>query len=720
MGSTNTPLKRNETQKRSPEMSENEDDAFENVPKTARESTAKRQRLRKGLSRNNILVPSERSTRVSASTEGSSDSALENSGRTMRGSLRIRAVVNYDMHFHPADLVLRPNHAATKAAREMAREGNNGGDEDTGAATDDDGASEDQSSQLESPETDNATDSKGATKTDFAVVVPVIPSYRATRSGRNVKAANYDMKHHPMDETLRPKAAAKRSVRFQGLSPSPRPRSISPKNPEKAKNSANGSPRTLQATHEDHFKNPPTTGWNDLGDLDRRLFQLQQGTPLESNIIPMSWCRVVKQLREEKLLSHQQLGASGGYAALKAHYEEVRHAVVRLFDAEAEEEPHNKEQVEWMCAEGFDVYRLPRGQRYWRHKRDSVLPSTTTLHDSNCRTMADGTLTSAKNLEPGEAPMAHSGSDTSHDSRLLGISLEQVVPAGNGSHVRAPEDTSIETLRTELLDSIDPLMDTSEVGELWSKQESAQESLIRDASADEEENHTDAGIDIEQNISVDSSTSSQSDEIQFSARILPGAQRAARRMHREQKRLGKAKKCDKQIFSIHAAESRRESTDTSPSPKDRPTLTNEAGKLKKPQEAFEIHEDHADMTPTITAQIAARPTSPGTDSVKENVEPEGPEPAETPRRPSLQQPMTTTSHGVESSTASPHRSVVGLWSTRVGQGENPASAASRLTAPPVLSHAAAHASNSSSVVGPYAADAQAIVRRYRPTAVDFM
>ena len=89
------------------------------------------------------------------------------------------------------DTVLRPNHKATKLAlrhqrRYTSEDGDSSSNEDDIVIVD--------------------TEQKAATS-------PEIQS--STRSGRRVGVANYDMKHHPMDTVLRPRAAAKRIRKHQ-------------------------------------------------------------------------------------------------------------------------------------------------------------------------------------------------------------------------------------------------------------------------------------------------------------------------------------------------------------------------------------------------------------------------------------------------------------------------------------------------------------------------
>ena len=609
-------LKTSRTQKRSPENLKNRDDEYEDAQSTAGASILKRPKLQKGLNHDNILASPQSSSRIPDSAVRANCSASIASSRSTRGSLRIHAPVNYDMRFHPADRVLRPNHAATKAARVKAGEEMDDEDEADTEDTDDDEGNQNQSSEDWSTENENMSSSpENKAKTSFAVVVP---SYRATRFGRNVRAANYDMKHHPMDDILRPKASAKRSVRFKGLSSSPTPQSTSSLETEKSENAANELHQTTEAEYEDPFTNPPTTDWNGLGNLNRRLFQMQQGTPIESDVIPLSWSNVFKNLKDEQLLSHPQLGASGGYTALKAHYEEVRHAIVRLFGAEAEEEPHDIGQLEWIRAEGSRVYELSNGHRYWKHRSDSVWFLKTPNYDLYDRTADEVSPISREDGDFGEVPTTHPHFTSGHNIHAV-TSFENTASVHNNMNAPNSEQVLIKALPGGLSGPIDLSMNTGHEAGLWGKDKSAQDHVGGDALADESEDGTD-DIDVEQYLNIDPSSSSESDGLQFSPKVPVGAQRAARRMYEEKKRLEKADK--KQTPSNPHKLNYEEDSGTSPSFRILSNLTDSAGKFKQVQGDFEILEDQPEMTPITKKQLAARRISPGIDAPKENLAPE--------------------------------------------------------------------------------------------------
>lgn len=95
-------------------------------------ANSKRPRLRKGLGYDNVITTPRRSPSAPPT------SPTSHSQRTREG-LRGRTKVNYDMRFHPADEILRPNYPATRAARQTSEgsESDSAADEDRSGDHDD-------------------------------------------------------------------------------------------------------------------------------------------------------------------------------------------------------------------------------------------------------------------------------------------------------------------------------------------------------------------------------------------------------------------------------------------------------------------------------------------------------------------------------------------------------------------------------------------------------
>lgn len=456
-------------------------------------SVPERPKLQIAPNRDYILsTPREESPKtpkISSRTQSPTSSAK--SYRT-RGNLRGRTKVNYDMRFHPADEVLRPNHAAIRAARRIT---------DT---------LEKKMTLCKKEDDDDNDNDNEISKSSVKQEVDVESERRFTRHGRQVKIADYDMKHHPMDDTLRPRAAVKRSVRFQGLSGSPYK--------SEGKHSHSSATTTSPGPAQVHnpFPNPVPEDWHSLNDLDRRLYQLQHGVPFESEDLPLKWSQVVERLIEEDLLSIEQLGAWGGHAALMRRYELVRLAIrCPLGLGVGDEKPT---ELKWMHVEDSSIFDLSSGQKYWRHQRDSfvsqlvdAVSSWNALQSTN-ETVQEPTLLADRAPSPVPLPEA------------LIQNREQLLESDEGL---------MQILRNDISADIEPLMGEDEVEELISQQEGRkrQEGIVDPRK----ENFHD---DVDQNNDY-TSTTSTSDQLPIFRDAPPGVHRAARRLQ-EKKRFSSA------------------------------------------------------------------------------------------------------------------------------------------------------------------------------------
>ena len=421
------------------------------------QSSMKLPKLQKGLSHDNVIGTPRRPSEdlKNALTDQTPLPSLD--AQRTRGSLRSRTKVNYDMRFHPVDEVLRPNHAATRAARRT---------------TPDDM-------------------SKRSLKQE------VVPEaiHHFTRTGRQVKAANYDMKRHPMDDTLRPKAAAKRGVRFQGLPSSPSDSKLEPT--DVGISSIDIPFLSVASANDNLFQKPLSGAWNELSDLDRRVYQLQHGASPKSELLPLNWAELVTRLVEENLLAMEQLGAYGGYAALEARYEEVRLAIRESFGPNVEEEPKHEKELQWMYIESAYIFDLPSGHKYWRHHCESVVTQ------------------SCENDSKIQLPLSTENSEKPFRSNVKEPVEGQIALPG-------PEESLIQALHNKISVSIQPFMSEDEVDELMSQQESQRKKPVNVGSVDSIES-----MDREPGIAA---WSSESDGSQLSPNAPPGVRRAAHRM----------------------------------------------------------------------------------------------------------------------------------------------------------------------------------------------
>lgn len=565
-------------------------------------TNSKRPRMRKGLSYENIITTPRRSPNApQASPTSCSD--------LTRKGLRGRTKVNYDMRFHPADKILRPNYPATKAACQTSE----GSVSDTAA---DEDPSEDDDDEVEErsqcPSSSPEREVKG-------------PEHRSTRTGRQVKVANYDMKHHPMDDVLRPKAAAKRSVRFSGMPDSYQSQSSKARKSTRA--TAESSPTT---TFDNPFTKSLPENWHQLNEFDRRLYQLQGAAPLGSKILSLRWPEVVKHLIEEKLLSNEQLGACGGYAALQARYEDVRVAVRASFGPIVHDEPETNDELIWMRPEDFDVFDFPTGKKYWRHKRDSFVAKET-----DEKSKVDYLKHSSKEDSTTQAPT------------IAAKSAYLPVPASEGAveeQVSLPEadDTLMQTMRNDIFASVQTFMSEDEVDELISRHD-------EDHSRPIDSNLSSQAI----NADAPPPTSSDDDNLPLPPNAPPGVKRAALRLQKTKRAQEKQKmqstvdKKSKEQHSLHKGVERSSKT-TNPGCKTTPryqfsgviveksrpfpgeassSIDTQAPSRAKtvdkrrtePREQFRVHEDRPSHSPLTEEQTFAYPESPGADLPKENM-----------------------------------------------------------------------------------------------------
>lgn len=192
----------------------------------------------------------------------------------------------------------------------------------------------------------------------------LLPKKRYTTRGmvHGTRNVDYDMKHHPMDDLLHPKAAKKRSIRAWASSASS---NTSLYDPVPTKDKA-PMPKDLG----DPFANPVLGPWEVLEPVDRRVYIVQKGAPSKGNTLPHTWPKVANLLVKEQYFTRQQFNTWGGIPALEERYETVRGHMMTLFGAA--EEPMEEGDFALRYSEGFDVYDLqPRVS-----KSDGTQPSS--------------------------------------------------------------------------------------------------------------------------------------------------------------------------------------------------------------------------------------------------------------------------------------------------------------------------------------------------------
>ena len=207
-----------------------------------------------------------------------------------------------------------------------------------------------------------------------------------------------------MDSTLRPKAAAKRmKSKLRSI--------VSNKTAEKSTSSvklptkqlAKASPETLAGrlvSRESELNSPdvpvaptwsqlqnpylnrPSLSWAEFQVMDRRVFLLLKGaSPHEKS--PQDWTDVKKVLFDEGVITFDELNSREGTELLQNRYESVRLGLHNFFGKKPE--PGNKPEPvnRRFWTEGFHVYSMKQGSKYWKHQKHSVVEETKTSSSSN-------------------------------------------------------------------------------------------------------------------------------------------------------------------------------------------------------------------------------------------------------------------------------------------------------------------------------------------------
>ena len=106
--------------------------------------------------------------------------------------------------------------------------------------------------------------------------------------------------------------------------------------------------------------------------MDRYIYLLKRGAPLHGSTLPQDWTdHVIKKfLGNEGIESHNELSIRDRTEILTSRYESVRLGLEVFFGSTLE--PVNNS--DWMLSktEGFDVFNVVPGSKYWRHQKDSI------------------------------------------------------------------------------------------------------------------------------------------------------------------------------------------------------------------------------------------------------------------------------------------------------------------------------------------------------------
>ena len=297
---------------------------------------------------------------------------------------------------------------------------------------------------------DSMTSTSDAESDQDAAIIPVLDDTIALKSPGQRRSArissskdglrNYDMKYgglihlqftlrltafpryHVMDSVLRPKAAAKRleSRLLSTISSNSITKSASSDRVHAQKRARSPpKPSTLRSVHhksgldgvnvpvaltrsqlQNPYLNHFSINWNNVHALDRRIYLLQKGAPLISNISLQNWTNesFTKILSDEGTPAFDELSSRENINVLKDRYESVRLGLQKFFDSESE--PANKNGWTLSKAEGFDVYDMKPGSRYWKHQKESVVKGITISTNSRSTSATATNLIANRKQEP--------------------------------------------------------------------------------------------------------------------------------------------------------------------------------------------------------------------------------------------------------------------------------------------------------------------------------
>ena len=445
-----------------------------------------------------------------------------------------------------------------------------------------------------------------------------------------------------MDSTLRPKAAAKRmESRLKSAASS----KVSIKSASSDKNSleqpAKSSPKlfTRHSIHhmsavdgvdvpvtpvwsqlQNPYLNRVSLNWTEIREVDRRVYLLQKGAPIDSDTLPQDWTNETfkKVLFDEGIATLDKLDRRNNIQVLKDRYERVLLRLQNFF--ESEPEPRNKYCWTLSKTEGFDVYEMKSGSRYWRHQKESVVEGTT-ISTSSISTPAtakyfianrkemDGirkrhvqngaiTLTSMQDVpEEGERP----NKPRLGLPQVLGVDSDRAVESNHEDDrergaITETEDSLIESMRGERVSS--SMMSDAALEEFL---------LAAEPDLKEEPDHE---------VTADL-VLSDSKGPEPAGRVLAYPEKAFDKLScglAETVQFNKEKTTSGDLVCPQG---------TSHEPRAPKTQVKAKKRKSRADFAVIVHEDPPGRTPLVEKVVRTNPVSPGTDIPKENLEGDG-------------------------------------------------------------------------------------------------
>ena len=346
--------------------------------------------------------------------------------------------------------------------------------------------------------------------------------------------------------------------------------------------------------------------WAEIQDIDRRIYLLQRGAPLDSNTSPedRTYDSLKKLLFEEGAITLDEISSREGTDLLKARYESVRLGLQNLFDSGPE--PVNKK--DWIVSnfEGFDVYDWKRGSMYWKHQSNSIVRGTKTASSPDISGFVTQT---AERATKNNNNFSEDQSRSDATKRTVIVNLEA---HGDLDGIDETEENLVESMRGEYTSS--SMMSDAALEELlfpveqFSDEDSYQNDTLGLVSEDSTSsghskklpNQADKTSDALRSVDTEAKTIDldTSSDYGLAERVSLGKEETISGVMSDGRdRFGKA-----QMPMLEIRTRKRKS---------------------RADVAISVHEDLPGRTPLVKKIVAMNPSSPGTDIPKENFEEDG-------------------------------------------------------------------------------------------------
>ena len=438
------------------------------------------------------------------------------------------------------------------------------------------------------------------------------------------KANKFRSRYHVMDSTLRPKAAEKRLLRRSLYSESKMDVPVAP----------------AWSKLQNPYLDRTSLEWAEIQDIDRRIYLLQRGAPLDSNTSPddPTYDSLKKLLFDEGAITLDEFSSGEGTELLKSRYESVRLGLQTFLDSGPE--PVNKK--DWILSkfEGFDVYDRKRGSRYWKHRSNIFMKGTKTTSGPGISGFVAPTAKRAtKNHNKGQTVSVsedHSRSEVEMPTRIQDRESEEtdsitsctdLLPASEAVTKRAVVGNLADDGDLDRIDETEEhLVESMRGGHTSSSimSDIALEELLFPAEFSDEESYPNDTVGL---VSEDSKNSGHPKEIPTQAdktcdelhKVDPEAMTfdldtSSDRGLAERISFSKEEKTSGLKFDG------RDSFGKAQVPK---VVIRTRKRKSKADLAIPVHEDLPGRTPLVKKIVAMNPSSPGTDLPKENLEVDG-------------------------------------------------------------------------------------------------